>query len=225
MEGSQGPGCMARPIRRIIAGFVTLLALEAEGRQQNVWDGVYAKVVPGTFGSNAFLLRMVDQRRPGRALDIGIGEGRNAFALAARGWEVTGFDQSAAGVAVTLAAAKARALRVTAVVADVDTFDYGQARWDLVAGLYMHEMITRNAAAIAASLALDGLLVVEGMQYGAMGRGVGGAAYGHRPNELLRAFPDLRVLFYEESLSAPYWMPTSPAVPIVRFAATRVSPP
>lgn len=221
MAGVDVSGRMARPIRRFVVCCLTLVALEAEGRQQNVWDGVYAKVASGTFESNAFLLRMVESRRPGRALDIGIGEGRNAFALATQGWDVTGFDVSAAGVAMTRATAKARGLRVAAAVADVDTFDYGQRRWDLVAGLYMHEMITRNAPAIAASLAPGGLLVVEGMQYGAMGRGVGGAAYGHRPNELLRAFSELRVVFYEEATAPAYWLPTSPAVPIVRFAATR----
>ncbi len=82
-------------------------------------------------------------------------------------------------------------------------------------------MITRNAVKIAASLKPGGVVVVEGMQYGAMGTGVGGAAYGYRPNELLRAFDGLRVVFYEEAMAPPYWMPRSLAVPIVRFAAMR----
>lgn len=189
--------------------------------QTGVWDGVYAKVSPGTFEPNAFLARMVADRAPGSALDIGIGEGRNAFFLASRGWEVTGFDASAAGIKLTLAEADKRRLKLTALVGDVDSFDYGRAQWDLVAGLYMHEMVTRNAAKIVASLKPGGVVVVEGMQYGAMGTGVGGAAYGYRPNELLRAFDGLRVVFYEEAMAPPYWMPRNPAVPIVRFAATR----
>jgi SAM-dependent methyltransferase len=189
--------------------------------QANPWDGVYAKVAGGSFDHNAFLARMVEGRPAGRALDIGIGEGRNAFFLASRGWNVTGFDASAAGIALARAEATKRGATLTAVVADVDGFDYGRDQWDLVAGLYMHEMITRNAAKIAASLKPGGLLVVEGMQFGAMGKGVGGGAYGYRANELLRAFDGLRVVFYEEAMAPPYWMPTSPAVPIVRFAATR----
>lgn len=186
-----------------------------------VWDGVYAKVAPGAFAHNAFLARMAAGRPPGRALDIGIGEGRNAFFLASQGWHVTGFDTSAAGIKLTVAEAAKRRLPVTALVADVDRFDYGQERWDLVAGLFMHEMITTNAAKIVASMKPGGVLIVEGMQYGAMGTGVGGTAYGHRPNELLRAFAGLRVVFYEEAMAPPYWMPRSLAVPIVRFAATR----
>jgi SAM-dependent methyltransferase len=203
---------------------VAVMASAGEARRlqsQTVWDGVYAKVAPGTFGHNQFLARIMMGRRAGRALDIGIGEGRNAFFLASQGWDVTGFDTSATGIKATLAEADIRHVKVTAVVGDVDTFDYGREQWDLVAGLYMHEMITRNAAKIAASLKPGGVVVVEGMQYGAMGTGVGGAAYGHRPNELLRAFEGLRVVFYEEAMAPPYWMPQSPAVPIVRFAAVR----
>ncbi len=214
-------------MRRIVWSFVLAMAVTQSSpavrsqSQAGVWDGVYAKNAAGAFEHNAFLARMAAGRPPGTALDIGIGEGRNAFFLASQGWDVTGFDASAAGIKLTVAEAAKRRLRVTALVADVDSFNYGQDRWDLVAGLYMHEMVTTNAAKIVASLKPGGVLVVEGMQYGAMGTGVGGNAYGHRPNELLRAFAGLRVVFYEEALAPPYWMPRSPAVPIVRFAATR----
>ena len=93
--------------------------------QAGVWDGVYAKVAAGAFEHNAFLGRMAAGRPPGRALDIGIGEGRNAFFLASQGWDVTGFDASAAGIKLTVAEAAKRRPRVTALVADVDSFDYG----------------------------------------------------------------------------------------------------
>lgn len=214
-------------MRRIVWFFVLVVGITAVApavrsqSQAGGWDGVYAKVPAGAFEHNAFLARMVTGRAPGRALDIGIGEGRNAFFLASQGWDVTGFDASAAGIKLAVAEAAKRRLRVTALVADVDAFDYGQGQWDLVAGLYMHEMITSNAAKIVASMKPGGMLVVEGMQYGAMGAGVGGSAYGFRANELLRAFEGLRVVFYEEAMAPPYWMPRSPAVPIVRFAATR----
>lgn len=209
---------------RHLARFVLVIAaaslVSAQG-QTNVWDGVYAKVSPGSLGHNAFLERMVAGRPPGRALDIGTGEGRNALFLATQGWDVTGFDASAAGVKMALATAATRHLTMTATVGDVDTYDYGRERWDLVAGLYMHEMLTRNAAAIAASLKPGGLLVVEGMQFGAITAGVSGDRYGHKPNELLRAFDGLRVIFYEEAMAPPYWTPLAAPVPIVRFAATR----
>jgi SAM-dependent methyltransferase len=212
---------MRRLLLALIAALAAIPVAAARSQAPNVWDGIYAKVDPGTFGHNEFLARVVSGRTPGRALDIGTGEGRNALFLASQGWAVTGFDASATGVKVALAEAEKRKVTLTAVVADVDTFDYGREQWDLVVGLYMHEMITSHAAAIAASLKPGGLLVVEGMQYGAMGTGVGGAAYGHKPNELLRAFDGLRITLYEEAMAPPYWQPSSKPVPIVRMTATR----
>jgi 2-polyprenyl-3-methyl-5-hydroxy-6-metoxy-1,4-benzoquinol methylase len=47
---------------------------------------------------NAFLVEMLRHRRPGTALDVGMGQGRNSIFLAQQGWEVTGFDPSDEGV-------------------------------------------------------------------------------------------------------------------------------
>jgi methylase of polypeptide subunit release factors len=41
---------------------------------------------------NALLVEVVKDLQPGTALDVGMGEGRNAIYLAQRGWTVTGFD-------------------------------------------------------------------------------------------------------------------------------------
>lgn len=111
---------------------VTAVALvSAQTPARNVWDGVYAKLPPGSLGHNAFLERTAAGRTPGRALDIGTGEGRNALFLAARGWDVTGFDPPpAAGVRSALAEAATRHLRLAGVVADADAFAYGHEQWD-----------------------------------------------------------------------------------------------
>src|SRR5215831_21041860 len=41
---------------------------------------------------NAFLVECVRNRKSGKALDVGMGSGRNALYLASHGWDVTGFD-------------------------------------------------------------------------------------------------------------------------------------
>lgn len=48
---------------------------------------------------NRFLVEELEGLAPGRALDIACGEGRNAIWLASMGWEVTGVDFSAVGLA------------------------------------------------------------------------------------------------------------------------------
>jgi len=46
----------------------------------------------------ALLKYAIKDRPPGKALDIGVGQGRNAIFLAQQGWDVTGFDASPVGV-------------------------------------------------------------------------------------------------------------------------------
>ena len=54
---------------------------------------------------NAFLMEVASGLKPGDALDIGMGNGRNALYLARAGWNVTGFDTASVGVAKARAAA------------------------------------------------------------------------------------------------------------------------
>ena len=45
---------------------------------------------------NALLAQAIEGLPPGKALDVGVGEGRNAICLAKRGWDVTGIDRAEA---------------------------------------------------------------------------------------------------------------------------------
>jgi SAM-dependent methyltransferase len=128
-----------------------------------------------------------------------------ALFLATQGWEVTGFDISDVGVQLAREAAQKRGLKLAALVDDVDHFDYGQQRWDLVVGMYMHAMITRSAAKIIDSLRPGGIIVVEGFHRDLNRHGLQGGYLGYRSNELLRAFDRLRVLYYEDTVGAADW--------------------
>lgn len=85
---------------------------------------------------NRLLVDTVAKVRPGAALDVGMGQGRNALYLASRGWKVTGVDLSDEGVRAAREAAVARHLPLDAVNADLETYDLGVARWDLVTLIY-----------------------------------------------------------------------------------------
>lgn len=72
------------------------------GERERVWSG---KV-------NVPLAREVDGAPPGRALDLGCGEGADAIWLAEQGWTVTAVDISATAVQRGLAEAQRRGLAV-----------------------------------------------------------------------------------------------------------------
>ena len=129
-----------------------------------LFDKVYASDRPN-FSENpsALLVEAVEGRPPGRALDVAMGQGRNALFLAQRGWSVTGFDVSEKGLAVARANASKAGVTVRAEKSTIEEFDYGTAQWDLLALIYVpasaHE--GRAMATLARALKPGGLLVIE----------------------------------------------------------------
>ncbi len=112
---------------------------------------------------NAFLVEVASKLPPGHALDLGMGEGRNAIYLAKLGWHVTGVDSAEAGVAKARKRAESLGLKIDALVQNADEFDFGNQRWDLVCLLYapgaqeVHDFDKR----LAASLKPGGYVISE----------------------------------------------------------------
>jgi SAM-dependent methyltransferase len=85
------------------------------------------------------LLREVAAGLPsGRALDVGMGLGRNGVYLATLGWRVTGYDFSPEAVAGTLRAAARAGVSVEALHDTHESFDFGSDRWDLIVVSYAY---------------------------------------------------------------------------------------
>ena len=78
---------------------------------------------------NAFLVQMVQGRPAGAALDVGMGQGRNAIYLAQKGWTVTGFDPAGRAVALAQETAKKAGVTITTFTQGDDEFEWGENRW------------------------------------------------------------------------------------------------
>jgi cyclopropane fatty-acyl-phospholipid synthase-like methyltransferase len=189
---------------------------------QEVWNELFAKREGKEHQFNKFLAERVKGLTPGKALDIGMGQGRNSMFLAALGWEVTGFDISEVGVKQANAEAQKRGLKIDARAGDVDKFDYGNERYDLIVGMYMHEYLTRNAAKVIAALKPGGTLIVEGIHRDINKNSLRGERYGYRNNELTKVFDRLRVRYYEDTLDKADWDRSGgKPVPVVRLLAVK----
>ena len=129
-----------------------------------LFDKVYSSDRP-SFSQNpsALLVEAIEGRPPGRALDVAMGQGRNALFLAQRGWSVTGFDVSDKGLAVARANASKTGVTVRAVKSTIEEFDYGTAQWDLLALIYVPASAHEGPAmaTLARALKPGGLLVIE----------------------------------------------------------------
>ena len=103
------------------------------------------------------------------ALDIGGGAGRNSLYLARRGYRTTDLDVSHIGLDLARQQAAAERLPVATVAQDVNTFDFGQARWDLIALVDFPFPYRALLPKIAAGLKPGGVVVIQAVAVGQPG--------------------------------------------------------
>jgi 2-polyprenyl-3-methyl-5-hydroxy-6-metoxy-1,4-benzoquinol methylase len=167
---------------------------------------------------NAFLVEMVKARKPGTALDVGMGQGRNAIWLAQNGWTATGFDPADRAVAFAIQTAERLGVHLNTEVTTTEKFDFGDNRWDLILISYVgaREMTEK----IERALKPHGLLVIEAYHRDATkGRSIGrGVVFD--TGELIKLFPNLRVVRYEEPMAAPDFGQEEARV--VRYCAEKI---
>lgn len=123
-------------------------------RVQADWDARYAAQKQMWSGQpNGALVAEVAGMTPGRALDVGCGEGADAIWLASTGWDVTAVEVS--GVALDRAAGHARdaGVAVRWVHAGLAEAALPPASFDLVSAQYPALLRTPDAAAERALLA------------------------------------------------------------------------
>ena len=121
------------------------------------WEARYGSAEQMWSGRvNQVLVETVDEFDPGRALDLGCGEGGDVVWLAKRGWRATGIDISE--TAIQRARAAARDAGLTEAQANFRVADLAELaadeRFDLVTASFLHspvelprEQILRRAAA------------------------------------------------------------------------------
>jgi SAM-dependent methyltransferase len=142
------------------------------------WDRRYAgDELIWTAEPNRMLVTEVGTIVPGRALDLGCGEGRNAVWLARQGWSVTAVDFSDVGLDKGRRLADAHAVTVDWVLADLRTYAPEAGFYDLVVALYLHldaQDRRRVHAAAAAALRPAGTMFVVGHDSSNLTHGYGG---------------------------------------------------
>ncbi|WP_042383519.1 FAD-dependent oxidoreductase [Streptacidiphilus melanogenes] len=138
--------------------------------EQDAWEDRYrSRPTLWSGNPNPQLVAEAASLAPGRALDVGSGEGADAIWLAARGWQVTGTDIST--VALARAAEHARAAggqiadRITWSHADLRDAPPANGGYELVTAQFMHLPTgPRRAvfAALADAVAPGGTLLIVG---------------------------------------------------------------
>ena len=92
---------------------------------QNLGDDRWTQPLP-------FLVEQLERLPRGRALDMAMGQGRNAVYLARQGWTVDGVDRSPAAVQKAMALAGSLGVHVNGIVADLGTYEIRPGSYDLI---------------------------------------------------------------------------------------------
>jgi SAM-dependent methyltransferase len=136
--------------------------------EESSWDARYAESPQIWSGRpNVVLEREAAALVPGRALDLGCGEGADAVWLARRGWQVTAVDIS--GTALKRAAGHAESAGVAERI-EWQRRDLGESfpdgTFDLVSAQFLHSWgdlpRVKILRAAAAAVAPGGILLIEG---------------------------------------------------------------
>ena len=171
------------------------------------WNKVFTEGAPSLRKQpSALLVSVVSGLEPGTALDLGIGEGRNAFYLAERGWKVTGVDISDVAVDQVKRRSSENKTPVTALVSDLDAYDFGKSQWDLITSFFMHSWHRSSKTDVAAriydALKPGGVVVIEAFADPPHPSGL-------RLADLGRSFSKLQVLRQEVVEEEPDWGATN----------------
>ena len=131
---------------------------------QQRWEGFYADRPAIWSGRpNALLVEVAQALAPGRALDLGCGEGGDAVWLASRGWATTAVDIAPSAVSRTRRAAEAAGVEVTTQVHDLEE-SLPDGPFDLVSACFLQSPLEWDRPGVlrraAGLLADDGILLV-----------------------------------------------------------------
>jgi|ERR1041385_271969 2-polyprenyl-3-methyl-5-hydroxy-6-metoxy-1,4-benzoquinol methylase len=183
--------------------------------EKAAWNRKYSEGSHGSLQPDPFLIAACEEflsaASPGLALDVAGGVGRHAIWLAQRGWRVELVDISEAGVKQAEENAKqtGTASSIAIEVRDLNSGqDIGREQYDLVVVFFFLQR--ELFPALAAALKPGGHLIyktytteqqhiAETAKSGASKTGPSHPMFLLEPNELLHAFPSLRVLHYHET--------------------------
>jgi SAM-dependent methyltransferase len=115
--------------------------------------------------------------RPGRALDVACGEGRNAVWLAEHGWRVTGVDFSPVALEKARGLARSRGVSGEWVAADLTTYEPEPGAFELVIVFYLQVAAAARRAilrSVAGAVAPGGVFLLVAHDAGNIEHGYGG---------------------------------------------------
>lgn len=183
--------------------FELLTGTKKKINEKEFWDKKYAEeeYVYGKVPAKFLVENLEYLPSQGKALDLGMGEGRNAVFLARKGFTVTGVDISKVAVQKAKQLADEFDVRINTVVENVDDYNVKPNTYDVIINFYF--VNRRLHKKMMTWLKPGGIIVYEAhtdLQKTVKGNEDYPRRYLLREGELLNLFPEMKVLKFEEPL-------------------------
>ncbi len=186
----------------ILANYQERNIMSGEG-ESDFFDNIYKQKTFYIPQPNNLLVETLKKLKPGKALDLGMGQGRNAIYMAKQGWQVTGVDISPEGLKQAALSAKEQGIKITPVLLSVDDFDFGKNQWDLITCIYFGP--SGFSEKIKTGLKSGGTLIIESHHKDASKLRNMPEYVVYDTDELKKMFSDFIVISYEESDGVADW--------------------
>ena len=162
------------------------------------WDEHYADPANRNWIAEPLLVEVVELLKPGKALDVACGTGRNALYLASLGWQVTAVDRSPVAIAALQERDRRGAIDAQTADLEVGGFTVEAEAYDLICDFFY---LQRDLfAAIRAGVKPGGVFVGAIHLADASGDArPRNPAFLLRSGELRREFEGWKILFYSEA--------------------------
>lgn len=148
------------------------------------------------------LKNLLPELRPGKVIDIGMGEGRNAVYLAQKGFTVDGIDASSVAIERAKKLAQEKGVAVEAKVQNLDFFLMPLMKFDSVVMGYFRPQ-PRFFSEVRRGLVAGGTFLLEAYTTEHV-RAHPNAGIEleecYKPNEILSHLKDFHILYYRELL-------------------------
>jgi tellurite methyltransferase len=160
------------------------------------WDERYGSGKYSSAEPHKLLKGLVEKLKPGKALDLACGTGRNALFLAEKQWTVTAVDNSRVGIEIAGQRAAAKNLKVDFRTADLEKgeFKIEPNAYDLICDFYY---LQRNLFSQMKTGVRAGGIIVATIHL--FDEGGENSPFLLKSGELRKYFRDFLILHYHET--------------------------
>lgn len=161
-------------------------------------------------------LKFLKTKQALKVLDLGCGQGKEAFFLAKKGFDITAVDSSKIAIKQIKEKTRNNKLPINAIYCDAANYKIKNSEYDIIAAMNVMQFLEKEEVVnliknIKTSLKNNGLIVLSAFTTkDASRQSKKKLRYYFKPGEMKRYFKDFKILYYSEKIVLDSGHPSMP---------------